>query len=201
MASDRRSLLLDPGWLFLVAGLVLVASAVLVPASYDLWVLRAQQQHLAAQEQENINRLQAYERFCAQLRANDPQLVRRLVASQLNRIPKGETPLLLAGSANQTPLEWVDRSVEPVVATVAPFPDSLLSRLTLGRKALWVAGAGVMCVFLGLLLAPLRMVLPEPDLERVRGRAEHMIARAMVGARAAEGGEGRARRAPDPAST
>lgn len=187
MASDRRSLLFDPGWLFLVAGLVLVASAVLVPASYDLWVLQAQQRHLAAQEQENINRLQAYERFCADLRANDPQLVRRLAASQLNRIPKGETPLLLAGTANQTPLEWVDRSVAPVLASVPPFPDSLLSRLTLGRKALWVAGAGVMCMFLGLLLAPLRMALPQPDLKGVRGRAENMLARAMVGPRTPQG--------------
>jgi ABC-type sugar transport system permease subunit len=186
MAPQRSSFIFDPGWLFLVAGLVLVASAVLVPASYDLWVLRAQQQQLAAQEQENYNRLEAYERFNTSLRAGDEQLIRRLAAAQLNRIPKGEKALLLAGTANQTPLEWVDASVKPVVASVTPFPDSLLSRLTLGRKALWVAGAGVMCVFLGLLLSPLRLAVPKPNIEAARGQAETWLTRAMVGREAAE---------------
>lgn len=181
MASDRKSLLFDPGWLFLVGGLVLIASAVLVPASYDLWVMRAQQQQLVAQEQENYNRLQAYERFNTELKGHDPQLVRRLVASQLNRIPKGEKALLLAGTANQTPLQWVDASVKPVVPQVSPFPDSLLSRLTLGRKALWVAGAGVMCVFLGLLVGPIRVAVPQPNLDAARDRAGDWLTRAMVG--------------------
>lgn len=181
MRADRKSLLFDPGWLFVFAGLVLMASAVLVPASYDLWVLRAQQQQLAAQEQENYNRLEAYARFTTALKVNDPQLVRRLVASQLNRIPKGERALLLAGTANQTPLQWVDASVEKVVPHVTPFPDTLLSRLTLGRKALWVAGAGAMCVFLGLLVGPIRFALPKPDMDAARDRAGDWLTRAMVG--------------------
>ncbi len=179
--GNSGSVLFDPGWLFLLAGLVLIGAAVLVPASYDLWVLRAQHQQLAAQEQENYKRLEAYSRFGADLQAADPQLVRRLAASQLNRIPKGETALLLSTTANQTPLEWVDSSVEPVIAHVEPFPDSLLSRLTLGRKALWVAGAGVMCVFLGILLAPLQLRVPRHDLSGARQRANNLLARAMVG--------------------
>ncbi|MBL9140382.1 MAG: hypothetical protein JNK53_00825 [Phycisphaerae bacterium] len=181
MRADGKTLLFDPGWLFVFGGLVLLCSAVLVPASYDLWVLKAQQQQLAAQEQENYNRLEAYSRFSADLKRNDPQLVRRLVASQLNRIPKGETALLLAGTANQTPLKWVDASVKPVTPQVTPFPDSLLSRLTLGRKALWVAGAGAMCVFLGLLVGPIRFALPKHDLDAARDRAGDWLTRAMVG--------------------
>jgi hypothetical protein len=187
--SGPVSIIFDPGWLFMLAGLALVAAAVLVPASYDLWVLRAQQQQLAAQEAENYKRLDAYSQFASSLQAADPQLVRRMAASQLNRMPKGETPLLLSTTANQTPLDWVDASVQPVVANVAPFPDSLLSRLTLGRKALWVAGAGVMCVFLGILLAPLQLRVPRHDLSGARSRANELLTRAMVGREAGRQGE------------
>jgi ABC-type sugar transport system permease subunit len=165
MREGRASILFDPGWMFLVAGLVLVVSSVLVPASYDLWVMRTQLRHLDAQERENFNRLEAYGRFVQSLDSNDPQLVRRLAAAQLNLVPSGETPLIRQSTANRTPTEWVDMTVAPVRASVVPFPDSLLSRLTLGRKALWVAGAGVMCMFLGLLSAPLRMGLPRPRVQ------------------------------------
>lgn len=160
MRTGRAAILFDPGWLFVLAGLVLVASATLVPATYDLWVMRTQLRHLDAQERENCNRLEAYSRFVQELDAADPQLVRRLAASQLNLVPRGERPVIVAASAGQTPIEWADATVEPVRATVIPFPDSLLSRLTLGRKALWIAGAGAMCIFLGLLSAPLRLRLP-----------------------------------------
>jgi hypothetical protein len=160
MRIGRASILFDPGWLFVLAGLVLVASATLVPATYDLWVMRTQLRHLDAQERENCNRLEAYSRFVQELDAADPQLVRRLAASQLNLVPRGERPVIVAASAGQTPIEWADATVEPVRASVVPFPDSLLSRLTLGRKALWIAGAGAMCIFLGLLSAPLRLRLP-----------------------------------------
>ena len=176
MRLPRAAILFDPGWMFLIAGLVLVASAALVPATYDLWVMRAQLKHLEAQEQENATRLAAYERFIGDLAQADPQLVRRLAASQLNLVPRGERPMIVASTAQRPPLEWVEASVEPVRAAVAPFPDSLLSRLTLGRKALWIAGAGVMCIFLGLLSAPLRMRLPtRSSLEEAGTRAARVI--------------------------
>lgn len=177
----RSSVLFDPGWLFLIAGLALIISSVLVPASYDLWVMRSQQKQLAAQERENDLRLQAYARFLSDLDSRDPQLVRRLAASQLNRIPKGESPVLLAASANRTPIEWVDASVQPVTAQITPFPDSLLSRLTLGRKALWVAGGGVMFMFLGLLLAPVQVAIPRKELGEARDRANLVLTRVLVG--------------------
>ncbi|MFM7800026.1 MAG: hypothetical protein ACKOEL_04995 [Planctomycetota bacterium] len=176
MRMPRAAVLVDPGWMFLVAGLVLVASAALVPATYDLWVMRAQLKHLEAQERENAGRLAAYERFIGDLAAADPQLVRRLAASQLNLVPRGERPMIVASSAQRPPLDWVEASVQPVQATVVPFPDSLLSRLTLGRKALWIAGAGAMCIFLGLLSAPLRMRLPtRPSLEEAGARAARAL--------------------------
>lgn len=162
MRLPRAAILFDPGWMFLIAGLVLAAAATLVPATYDLWVMRAQLKHLEAREQENATRLVAYERFITDLAQADPQLVRRLAASQLNLVPRGERPMIVASTAQRPPLDWVESSVPAVRASVVPFPDSLLSRLTLGRKALWIAGAGAMCIFLGLLSAPLRMRLPSP---------------------------------------
>ena len=164
MRNGRGSIFFDPGWMFLIAGLVLVASAALVPATYDLWVMRTQLRHLDAQERENFSRLEAYSKFVSALDAAEPQLVRRLAASQLNLVPRGERPLIVAGSAKRNPIEWVDDTVAPVRAVIVPFPDSLLSRLTLGRKALWIAGAGVMCIFLGLLSAPRRLTGRAPSL-------------------------------------
>lgn len=172
----RAAILVDPGWMFLIAGLVLVAAATLVPATYDLWVMRAQLKHLEAQERENATRLEAYGRFIADLAEADPQLVRRLAASQLNLVPRGERPMIVASTAQRPPLDWVESSVTPVRAAVVPFPDSLLSRLTLGRKALWIAGAGAMCIFLGLLSSPLRMRLPSrPSLEEAGSRAARAL--------------------------
>jgi hypothetical protein len=163
MRFGRSATLLDPGWPFVLAGLVLIASAVLVPATYDLWVMRAQLAHLDAQERENGARLDAYTRFVQALDSADPQLVRRLAASQLNLVPRGERPMIVAGSARRSPVEWAELTVAPVRAAPEPFPDSLLSRLTLGRKGLWILGAGAMCVFLGLLSAPVRVRVPRPE--------------------------------------
>ena len=163
MPRSRSPILFDPGWPFLLAGLVLVASAALVPATYDLWVMRAQLAHLDARERENSARLDAYTRLVAALDTADPQLVRRLAASQLNLVPRGERPLIVAGSASRNPADWAEATVMPVRATPEPFPDSLLSRLTLGRKGLWIIGAGAMCVFLGLLSAPLRVRRPDRE--------------------------------------
>jgi len=160
MPFGRPTVLFDPGWLFVVAGLVLVASSALVPATYDLWIMRTQLRHLEAESQENDRRMAAYSSFIHDLDRADPQLVRRLAAAQLNLVPSGERAILVARSAQRNPVEWVDATVPPVVAKVVPFPDSLLSRLTLGRKSLWIAGAGAMCIFLGLLSAPLRLRVP-----------------------------------------
>ena len=173
----RAWLLFDPGWMFVIAGLVLVAAAALVPATYDVWVMRTQLRHLDAQERENAARIEAYERFVKDLDAAEPQLVRRLAAAQLNLFPRGERPVTVAASARQTPVQWVDATVQPVQAKVTPFPDSLLSRLTLGRKALWIAGAGVMSIFLGLLSAPLRLPVPRtPGLEEAHAAARDILA-------------------------
>jgi hypothetical protein len=160
MRFGRPTVLFDPGWLFVVAGLVLVASSALVPATYDLWIMRTQLRHLEAEAQENDRRMAAYSSFIHDLDRADPQLVRRLAAAQLNLVPRGERAILVAGTARRNPVDWVDATVTPVVAKVVPFPDSLLSRLTLGRKSLWIAGAGAMCIFLGLLSAPLRLRVP-----------------------------------------
>ena len=177
MRNGRGSIFFDPGWMFVVAGLVLVASAALVPATYDLWVMRTQLRHLDAQERENFSRLEAYSKFVTDLDSAEPQLVRRLAASQLNLVPRGERPIIVAGSAKRNPIEWVDDTVAPVRAVILPFPDSLLSRLTLGRKALWIAGAGVMCIFLGLLSAPLRLLVPTtPTLEEAGAVASQLLA-------------------------
>ncbi|MFM8872820.1 MAG: hypothetical protein ACKOJI_05625, partial [Phycisphaerales bacterium] len=111
MRGFRASVLFDPGWLFVVAGLVLVASAALVPATYDLWVMRTQLKHLEAQELENDRRLAAYSRFVNDLDRVDPQLVRRLAASQLNLVPEGERPMIVASTVARTPAEWVEASV------------------------------------------------------------------------------------------
>lgn len=142
----------DPGWPFLVAGLLLIAASAVVPEAEKVHGMRTQLAHLEHIESHNFTRMQACSRFVDDLNSNDPGLLRRLAASQLNLMPKGERPLLMASSIGATPTDWIEASVPMPPFEPAPYPDTLLSRWTLGPMRLWVIGAGAFAVFVGLVL-------------------------------------------------
>lgn len=144
----------DAGWLFLVAGLALVLAAAIIPSERQLHELRTQLDELKHAERTNFAIMGAYARFVDDLDDRDPSLLRRLAASQLNVIPRDETPLLMASTVNASVPEWIEATVEVEPFKAPPPADTVLARWTEGRGRLWAIGAGGMLVFMGLLLGP-----------------------------------------------
>jgi hypothetical protein len=146
--------LLDPGWLFIIAGLAMCAAAIIVPAQADLGQLRQQVTELREEEAMLAARLRAHAGFLDDLHRGDSALVRRLAAAQLNVVPEGERPVLLVRSASASVADWIEATVrEEPLDRPEPRP-TVLRRLTEGSQRLWVLGGSVFCVFVGLLLSP-----------------------------------------------
>jgi hypothetical protein len=141
---------LDPGWLFVAAGLAACAAGILAPARTDLDVSRRQLRRLLDEKAAGEARLAAHDAFLRQLDQRDPALLRRLAASQLNLVPADQSPLLMAPSARWSIPSWIEPRIAPRAEALPP--PTMLSRLTAGRARLWFMGAGVLAVFAGLLL-------------------------------------------------
>ncbi|MCH8342487.1 MAG: hypothetical protein IH983_00690 [Planctomycetes bacterium] len=154
MRSRGPNLRLDPGWLFILAGLTACAAGILVPAQQDLGALRGQLAQLGDHETISDAQLSAHAEFLRQLHHGDPTLIRRLAAAQLNLMPQGKTPVLLAPSRTANVTDWIDATVQPKAQQPEPRSDSLLTRMTNGPYRLWIFANGVLCVFVGLLLNP-----------------------------------------------
>jgi hypothetical protein len=144
---------LDPGWLFLAAGVVLLFATVVIPAQADLAEARWQRDRALAIEAQRKERLFKHERYLAALESREPALVRALAASQLNLVPAGRAAAL--------------RPIDPMMEDASVFPslepapivlpelelvDSRLARWARGEHSrLWLIAAGSMLVMMGLL--------------------------------------------------
>ena len=91
---------IDPGWLFVAAGLVMCAAVILIPAGSRLEGLREQLPRLEREEALLLARLRAHANFLDELDRGDPPLVRRLAAAQFNVVSAGERPVLVARSSS-----------------------------------------------------------------------------------------------------
>lgn len=159
--------LLDPGWLFVIAGLALIGCSVLIPAANDLAEARYLRDRAMVIEQHRIDRLTRHEEFLEGLHAQDEMLALSLAASQLNQIPADRFPVAdVVQSSNS------GRGVEPPpesmgLADASVFPsleppalqlpervrgNSLLERLVLSpRTGILFGLGGSVCVMIGLL--------------------------------------------------
>ncbi|MSR29669.1 MAG: hypothetical protein EXS03_08880 [Phycisphaerales bacterium] len=144
----------DPGWLFLLSGIALIVSAAIIPEAEKVHAMHTQLVAIRTGEQHNFARMEACSRFLDDLKAGDQGLVRRLAASQLNLMPRGETALLIATSIDATPSDWIEASVPEPLFEPDEYPDTLLSRWTIGPQRLWVIALGAFAVFLGLIFGP-----------------------------------------------
>lgn len=122
----------------------------LLPAQHDLAILNEQLAKLEHQEKVNQKRIGAYAQFLIELKSNDPSLLTRLAASQLNLMPKGEEPVLMATSMEHTVSDWIEATVPPQAFEPSLVPDTLLTRLASGQRRLWLMGGGALIVFIGL---------------------------------------------------
>lgn len=148
---DRRGVL-DAGWLFVLAGLAACGAALLIPAQQDLAAVEVKRDQLQAHSMASTRQLAAYDSVLQGLADQDPVLLRRLAANQLNLLPEGEVPVLLDpegadGSVDQWVLEStrIEAAPDPVVR------ETLLARLSSGPYRLLVIAAGILCLFIGTL--------------------------------------------------
>lgn len=161
IASDRTAarILLDPGWLFLLAGLGLIAAAVLVPAGDALDEARWQRDRAHVVEQHREQRLARHAQYLAALERGDEPLIRSLVATQLNLTEPGRMLLTRSSSLPEA-------SVFPGIEPESPIlpgraaPRSALRRIMADPTTrLWAAALGVLSVVIGL-LPPTRRSVP-----------------------------------------
>lgn len=149
-----RGPILDPGWLFLISGLVLIAATVLIPAQRERDQARLYLQRATAATEHRQARLARYHQFAQAARNADPALVSSLAAMQLNLAPEG-TELLLSSGEIPSRSASVFASLEPpplVLPEADGRPVSRLERWTTDPTArLWLLGAAAMLVLLGLL--------------------------------------------------
>lgn len=143
----------DAGWFFLLAGLMIAGSVVLIPASRDLTLARAYRERILAVETHRLERLQRHEQYLAAVDQNDPQLLRSLAIQQLNLIPEGRSSL--GPAAVEGPYSasvFLEMEPEPLVLPADPPVRSTLERWMLdGTVRLWATAAAGLCLLIGLL--------------------------------------------------
>lgn len=162
--GDRAPIaLLDPGWLFVLAGIGLIAAATLIPAAGELAEVQVQRDRALAIEDHKLARRASYEDYLAALQREEPALVLALAASQLNQIPKNRSVIPEAASSREGMTGVggsgvADASVFGALEPALPrLPerqniDSLLERWT-GSDTVrpWLMALGVLGLFVGLL--------------------------------------------------
>jgi hypothetical protein len=147
---------LDSGWLYVLAGIALLAAVVILPAMDELAEVRLQRDRALAIEQHKSLRLKSYETYLGAVEREEPALVMALAASQLNQIPQGRT--LIVDFPETRTLGTADASVfgalEPAPARLPERQkvDSILARWTSSDTLRpWLIVGGAVCVFIGML--------------------------------------------------
>jgi len=145
---------LDPGWLFLGAGLVLLSATVLIPAVDDLAEARWHRDRAIAVERWRTQRLANHADFLDAVERADEPLVLSLVATQLNLAPADRGVMIDASTSGRPTSASVFPALEPKFepAPRPHRPDSVLQRLAGGDQTrLWLFIGGAMLVLVGLL--------------------------------------------------
>ena len=151
--------LFDPGWLFLLAGLALLAATVLIPAADELAEVRLQRDRALMLEAHRVTRIDRYGEYLGALDREEPSLVVALAESQLNQIPQGRQPIIeqpqpLVGVPGAGASASVFAGLEPPPPTLPERVriDSRLERWTTNDTTRpWLIAGGALCLLIGLL--------------------------------------------------
>lgn len=157
--SFSKRPLIDPGWLFIAAGMGILAAVVLIPAKESLDKARWQRDRALAVEKHRQERITRYEEYLAALDEQNPSLVLSLAESQLNQIPADRNVVPGAGGhllGSRSQDLSVFPSLEPPPLELPEYHpvDSTLSRLVTSPKTRgWMILGGAVSVLVGLLPA------------------------------------------------
>ena len=149
----------DSGWPWLLAGILLLVCAGVVPSEERLARERSAVRDLHREVSSLREVSETYGRFLAEVGRGEPTVVRRLAAAQLGVLPRGHEPLVMLSGVADPPTRWIERAalVGHTESSEAPVPDvgsSMLATLLHGPGQLWVFGTSLLLVFTGLLLGP-----------------------------------------------
>jgi len=177
MKRSRPLFAIDPGWFFVLSGLVICAACVLLPSREPIRELMQQRNRLAAERNYIVARLEAHARFMDRLDADDETLVRRLAASQLNVVPVSERPVLVNIASPAAVTDWIDASVAPPDTALPSLPrQSRLAAAATGPNRLLFLASGALCLFVGLILGPDRPKSSASRVLRIDEKSETAVA-------------------------
>lgn len=148
---DRPIDRFDPGWLFLLSGLVLLGFTLLIPAQADLAEAQWQRDRALAIEAQREERLFKHERYLAALESREPTVVKALAASQLNLVPAGAGAIVeVDDPATSNASVFPSLEPRPIALPELRRVDSRLGGWARDRKSrLWLIAAGSMLVVIG----------------------------------------------------
>ena len=148
----------DPGWPWLLAGLMMLVAAAVIPSQLHL-----ESEHIAVQQlrivRDQEQRIVAtYERFLDEVGRGQDTVIRRLAAAQLGLIPVNRSPYVPTSGLMDPPTRWIERAAYTATSDEevdVPQPTaSMLADLSQGSGRLWLFGGALLSIFVGLLLAP-----------------------------------------------
>ncbi|MEX0885552.1 MAG: hypothetical protein WD009_03850 [Phycisphaeraceae bacterium] len=155
----ERALAAMPGWLFLAAGLTLVALVLLTPAWLGQRDLAWQRDLMRLQVRQIERQAQRYADFHAALGAEEPVLLERLALTQFGLNPTDKTPLWLGTVADDRGGGVDAWLAEPLPRVGVDVPartaiESRLTRLTSGSTRTLLIAAGRGCALGGVWATP-----------------------------------------------
>jgi len=139
------------GWLIFAAGVAMLLSAVLIPASDNLAEARWRRDQALALETHALDRIDRHERYLAAIHQGDAEVLTALAGAQLGLIPAGQTALIAPGRPSDVDLFG---SIEPPPPTMPTRPrvGSTLERITTDpHLRLWVIAGSAVAILIGLL--------------------------------------------------
>jgi hypothetical protein len=146
----------DPGWLYMLGGIGLLAATVLIPAIDELAEVQLQRDRAVAIERHQQRRVDNYGGYLEALKREEPSLVMALAASQLNQIPASRSLVLETpegmGGAKATAAIFAALEPGELGLPEREQPRSLLHRwATAEGSRTWLIAAGGVCLLMGAL--------------------------------------------------
>lgn len=154
--TARPLVSLDPGWLFLTAGLGIIAVTVLIPAARDLRLAQWERDKAIAVENHRLERVRRYGQYAAALKRGDESVLLSLAATQLTQSPEDRVPVTQIPDPSRTSAS-VFPNLEPEPLREPPHPDasrrvSTLERWTTDDQVRpWLLATGILAVLVGVL--------------------------------------------------